>query len=49
LLESTIDFARVMAELRAIGYDGYLISEVESGICAIEDTAQKIREIMTMT
>jgi len=49
LLEGTIDFARVMAELRAIGYDGYLISEVESGICAIEDTAQKIRKIMTMT
>lgn len=47
LLEGNIDFARVMEELRAVEYDGYLISEVDSSVCSIDDTAQRIRKILS--
>lgn len=48
LLEGDVDFAAVMAELRKIGYDGALLSEVSPGIASLEETAQAIRKIMAM-
>lgn len=48
LLEGDVDFAAVMRELRAIGYDDALISEVSPGIASFEDTAKAIRKIIAM-
>lgn len=48
LLEGDVDFPAVMRELRNIGYDDALISEVSPKIESIEGTAQKIRQIMAM-
>lgn len=48
LLEGDVDFPAVMAELRAIGYDDALISEVSPQIESLEATAEKIRQIMQM-
>jgi hexulose-6-phosphate isomerase len=48
LLEGDVDFPAVMAELRNIGYDDALISEVSPGIESLEATALKIRKIMKM-
>jgi len=48
LLEGDVDFPAVMAELRNIGYDDALISEVSPGIDSLEATAEKIRQIMEM-
>jgi L-ribulose-5-phosphate 3-epimerase len=44
--EGDVDFAAVMAELRRIGYDGALLSEVDAGTAPFEDTAEAIRSIM---
>lgn len=48
LLEGDVNFPAVMAELRAIGYDDALISEVSPRIESLEDTAAKIRQIMEL-
>ena len=48
LLEGDVDFAACMVELRKIGYDDALLSEVSPGIAPIEDTAAAIRQIMEM-
>jgi L-ribulose-5-phosphate 3-epimerase len=48
LLEGDVHFPEVMAELRKIGYDGPLLSEVDLGIASLEDTAAAIRKIMAM-
>lgn len=48
LLEGDVKFPEVMAELRKIGYDGALLSEVSPGTASLEDTAQVIRQIMAM-
>ena len=46
LLEGDVDFAACMVELRKIGYDDALLSEVSPGIAPIEDTAAAIRQII---
>ncbi len=48
LLEGEVDFRAVMKELRAIGYNGPLISEVEPSLATLEDTAKAIRAIAAM-
>jgi len=48
LLEGDVDFPAVMRELRKIGYDDALLSEVSPGIASLEDTAKAIRKIMAM-
>lgn len=48
LLEGGVDFAAVMAELRAIGYDDALISEVSLSHASLADTVTAIRKIMAM-
>lgn len=48
LLEGDVDFAAVMAELRKIGYDDALLSEVSPSIAPLEATAAAIRKIMAM-
>ncbi len=48
LLQGDVDFPAVMKELRNIGYDDALISEVSPNIAPIEQTAQAIRQIMQM-
>lgn len=48
LLEGDVDFAAVMAELRKIGYDDALLSEVAPSIAPLEETAAAIRKIMAM-
>ena len=46
LLKGEVDFSAVMAELRRVGYNGPLISEVETGEASIEETAMTITKIM---
>jgi L-ribulose-5-phosphate 3-epimerase len=48
LLEGEVDFAANMSELRAFGYDGPLISEVDPNLASIEDTTQAIRKIIAL-
>lgn len=48
LLEGDVDFPAVMAELRKLGYDDALISEVSTSSASLADTAQAIRRIMEM-
>jgi L-ribulose-5-phosphate 3-epimerase len=48
LLEGAVDFAALMAELRLLGYDGPLTSEVEPELASLEKTAEAIRKIMKM-
>ncbi|MCE9592204.1 MAG: sugar phosphate isomerase/epimerase [Planctomycetes bacterium] len=48
LLEGAVDFPALMRELRAIGYDGPLVSEVETNLAPLDKTAAAIRKIMTM-
>ncbi len=48
LLEGDVDFPAVMAELRKIGYDDALLSEVSPSLAPIEETAQAIARIMEM-
>jgi L-ribulose-5-phosphate 3-epimerase len=49
LLEGSVDFAAVMRELRAAGYDGPLTGEVEPFLAPLESTAAAIRRIMAMS
>jgi L-ribulose-5-phosphate 3-epimerase len=46
LLEGEVDYAAINRELRAIGYDGPLISEVPPDVASFEDTAAAIRKII---
>ena len=48
LLEGEVDFAAMNHELRAIGYDGPMISEVEPALAPIDKTAKAIRTIIAM-
>ncbi len=48
LLEGDVNFPAVMEELRNVGYDDALISEVAPRIDSLENTAEKIRQIMQM-
>jgi L-ribulose-5-phosphate 3-epimerase len=48
LLEGDVDFPAVMTELRAAGYSGHLISEVEPSVASLESTAEVIRKIAAM-
>ena len=48
LLGGDVDFPAVMAELRKLGFDGALVSEVEPSVSAYDETASRIREIMSM-
>lgn len=48
LLEGAVDFPTIMRELRAIGYDGPLVSEVEPSLAPLDKTAAAIRKIMAM-
>ncbi len=48
LLEGNVDFAAVNKELRAINYDGPMISEVAPSLASIEDTAKAIRKVISM-
>ena len=48
LLEGDVDFAAVMRELRALGFDGPLISEVGPDCASYADTADAIRRIAAM-
>jgi len=48
LLEGEVDFAAVMRELHAIGYDGPLISEVSPGLASLADTAKIARTVAAM-
>lgn len=46
LLEGSVDFGRVMAQLRTVGYDGPLVSEVDVSTASLSDTAAAIRQII---
>jgi len=46
--EGDVDFSAVMAELRRVGYDNALISEVDIGTAPLAVTAAAIRRIMEM-
>lgn len=48
LLQGDVNFPLVMAELRKIGYDGALLSEVDPGLAPLADTAAAIRQIKEM-
>lgn len=48
LTEGDLDFAAINRELRAIGYDGPMISEVPPDLAPIDQTADAIRKIITM-
>ena len=48
LTEGEVDFAAMNRELRAIGYDGPMISEVESHLASMDQTADAIRKIIGM-
>jgi L-ribulose-5-phosphate 3-epimerase len=48
LLTGDVDFPRVMQELRALGFDGALVSEVGTGDASYEETATAIRKIIAM-
>jgi len=48
LTEGDVDFPAVMTELRNIGYDDVLLSEVDAGTAPFEETATTIRRIIEM-
>lgn len=48
LLEGAIDYVAMNRELRAIGYDGPMISEVPPDLASFADTAAAIRKIIQM-
>jgi L-ribulose-5-phosphate 3-epimerase len=48
LLEGEVDFAAVVRELRAIGYDGPMISETPPDMASLEATAEAIRRIIAL-
>ena len=48
LLEGAVDYTVMNQELRALGYDGPMISEVPPSVASLEKTAEAIRKIITM-
>lgn len=48
LLAGAVDFPAVMRELRDAGWTGPLISEVETNLAPLDQTAQAIRKIRTL-
>jgi len=48
LLEGEVDYVAMNRELRAIGYDGPMISEVPPSDASLAQTAQAIRKIIAM-
>lgn len=48
LLQGKVDFAAINRELRAVGYDGPMISEVPTGTASLKATADAIRRIIAM-
>ena len=48
LLEGEVDFAAVVRELRAIGYDGPMISETPPDMASLDATAEAIRRIIAL-
>lgn len=48
LLEGEVDYAAMNRELRAIGYDGPMISEVPPDVASFADTAAAIKKIIHM-
>jgi sugar phosphate isomerase/epimerase len=47
-MDGDTDWPTVMAELRAIGFDGALVSEVGGDDAMMRETADRIRQIMAM-
>ena len=47
-IEGEVDYAAMNAELRAIGYDGPMISEVPPCDASLSATAESIRRIIAM-
>jgi len=48
LLSGDLDFPVIVRELRAIGYDGPMISEVETGEASLEESLASIKKIISM-
>ena len=48
LQEGEVDYSAVNRELRAIGYDGPMISEVPPDVASFAETAASIRQIIAM-
>ena len=48
LLEGAVDFPAVMKELKAIGYQGPLTSEVDPQLASLEKTVDAIKKIATL-
>lgn len=48
LLQGAVNFPVVMKELRATGYDGPLISEVDASLAPFADTEKAIRQIIKL-
>jgi hexulose-6-phosphate isomerase len=48
LLEGDVDWPRVMAALRAVGFDHYLTSEVDGDEAAQRRTAESLRQILAL-
>ncbi len=48
LMDGDTDWPAVMAELRGIGFDGALVSEVGGDDANMRETAQRIRQIITL-
>jgi hexulose-6-phosphate isomerase len=48
LTQGEVNFPAVMTELRKVGYDDALISEVPASLAPLPDTAAAIRKIMAM-
>lgn len=48
LLQGAVDYTAMNRELRAIGYDGPMISEVPPDLASFADTAAAIRQIIEM-
>ena len=48
LLGGSVNFPAVMAELRKTGYNGPLVSEVDTNLASLKETADSIRKIIAM-
>jgi sugar phosphate isomerase/epimerase len=48
LLGGAVDYVAMNRELRALGYDGPMISEVPADLASFADTAVAIRQIIQM-
>lgn len=48
LLQGAVDYTAMNQELRALGYDGPMLSEVPPDLASFADTAAAIRKIIAM-